>query len=198
MEEVFASNDRLLLRKAKQSDVADVFELLKDPEVNTFLPWFPLTSLQETHEFMEEYFFKPYEKQQGFHSVICMRNNDKVIGYVHMSGEESHDFGYAIAKEYWHQGIASQASALALDYLRQQNISYITATHDVRNPNSGKVMEKLGMNYCYTYEEQWMPKNKVVHFRMYQLNLDGKQCVYQAYRTKYKAWEETITKECKG
>ena len=38
---------------------------------------------------------------------------------------------------------------------------------------SGGVMRNLGMKYRYSYEEQWQPKNLLVTFRMYQLNLDG-------------------------
>ncbi|EDS15068.1 hypothetical protein BACSTE_01565 [Bacteroides stercoris ATCC 43183] len=43
-------------------------------------------------------------------------------------------------------------------------------------------MRKLGMTYCYSYEEQWQPKNFPVIFRMYQLNLDGNtDSVYRKY-----------------
>ena len=34
-------------------------------------------------------------------------------------------------------------------------------------------MQRLGMRYQYSYEEQWQPKNRLVLFRMYQLDLDG-------------------------
>ena len=60
-----------------------------------------------------------------------------------------------------------------IDILKQANIPYITATHDVNNPRSGKVMQAVGMEYKYSYEELWQPKNFLVTFRMYQLNLDG-------------------------
>ena len=43
--------------------------------------------------------------------------------------------------------------------LKQTGIPYITATHDVNNPRSGKVMQTLGMKYQYSYEELWQPKN---------------------------------------
>ena len=47
-------------------------------------------------------------------------------------------------------------------------------------------MKKLGMKYCYSYTEQWMPKNITVTFRMYQLNFDHDQGrVYKGYRDKY-------------
>lgn len=38
------------------------------------------------------------------------------------------------------------------------------------------------MTYCYSYEEQWQPKNFPVIFRMYQLNFnDNQDFVYKEY-----------------
>lgn len=68
-------------------------------------------------------------------------------------------------------------------YASKDGLPYITATHDRNNPGSGGVMQNVGMRYQYSYEEQWQPKNILVTFRMYQLNLDGKESrVYQKYR----------------
>ena len=51
---------------------------------------------------------------------------------------------------------------------------------------SGKVMQKLGMVYHYSYREQWQPKDISVVFRMYQLNLDGdNNRLYRAYWDKF-------------
>lgn len=48
-------------------------------------------------------------------------------------------------------------------------------------------MRQIGMHYCYSYVEQWQPKNFPVTFRMYQLNLDGRgDRVYSAYWDRYK------------
>ena len=57
--------------------------------------------------------------------------------------------------------------------VKKDGLPYITATHDRNNPRSGNVMQKVGMEYCYSYEEQWQPKDFPVVFRMYQLNFDG-------------------------
>lgn len=47
-------------------------------------------------------------------------------------------------------------------------------------------MYQIGMKYCYSYVEQWQPKNIPVPFRMYQLNLDEhKDRVYQKYWNLY-------------
>ena len=40
----------------------------------------------------------------------------------------------------------------------------------------------MGMKYQYSYEEQWQPKDLLVTFRMYQLNLDGDESrVFKKY-----------------
>ena len=36
-------------------------------------------------------------------------------------------------------------------------------------------MKRIGMEYQYSYEEQWQPKDILVTFRMYQLNLDEQE-----------------------
>ena len=50
------------------------------------------------------------------------------------------------------------------------------------------MMRQIGMRYCYSYEEQWQPKNIRVVFRMYQLNFDGQDDrVYRKYWNLYDA-----------
>ena len=42
------------------------------------------------------------------------------------------------------------------------------------------------MKYCYSYEEQWQPKDIPVVFRLYQLNLDGDDSrVFKKYWNQY-------------
>ena len=99
---------------------------------------------------------------------------------------ESHDFGYALRRDCQHKGIMTEAALAVLEEIRKAGIPYITATHDVKNPASGNVMKRMGMTYRYSYEEPWQPKNILVTFRMYQLNLDGrKERVYMEYWNRY-------------
>ena len=47
-------------------------------------------------------------------------------------------------------------------------------------------MKACGMKYCYSYEEQWQPKDFPVVFRMYQLNFDGNdERIYRKYWDRY-------------
>ena len=96
--------------------------------------------------------------------------------------EEAHDFGYGLRKDFWNHGIATEAGKAVIAQVRNDGLPFITATHDINNQRSGAVMKKLGMKYMYSYEEQWQPKNILVTFRMYQLNLDGNDSrIYRKY-----------------
>ena len=100
-----------------------------------------------------------------------------------ISNDDSHDLGYALRHGFWHRGIASEAASVLADKVRKDGIlQYITATHDRNNSFSGAVMRNAGMEYMYSYEEQWQPKDIPVVFRMYQLNADGNdRRVYMKY-----------------
>lgn len=182
--------DRIFLRTFKQEDQEALYLLLQDEEVNTFLPWFPVRSLEETADF-----FQRRIQGRDYYLAVCLKGTDFPIGYAAVDSGEAHDLGYALRREFWGRGIAVEAADALVNQLRADGVAYVTATHDRNNPASGGVMRRIGMKYCYTYEEQWQPKNIPVLFRMYQLNLDGREDrVYQAYweRSKHHFIERDI------
>ncbi|WP_367924453.1 GNAT family N-acetyltransferase [uncultured Ruthenibacterium sp.] len=173
--------DQLLLRNFVEKDLTALHLLLSDKEVNTFLPWFPVKTMEET-----KHFFETRLKGKKYCFAICLKEKDEPIGYITVAMDDSHDFGYALRKEFWHQGIVTQASKAVVHLLQKDGIDYITATHDKNNPRSGGVMRQIGMKYCYSYKELWQPKNILVTFRMYQLNLDGQtNRIYKKYWNLY-------------
>lgn len=80
------------------------------------------------------------------------------IGYTKINIDESYDLGYGLKKEFWHKGIVFEACKAIVQQAKFDGIPYITATHDINNPRSGNVMKRLGMQYQYSYLEQWQPK----------------------------------------
>ena len=164
---------RLLLRKFTAADLDALYEIFRDEEVNTFLPWLPLKSLDDARDFYEARYARAYRPPCAYRYAICLKAENIPIGYIHVASDDSHDLGYGLRREFWHRGIATEAGRAVIEQVRRDGIPYLTATHDVRNPRSGRVMQRLGMRYQYSYEEQWQPKNRLVLFRMYQLDLDG-------------------------
>lgn len=178
------ATERLILRQFTPSDVEALFMILSDNEVNTFLPMFPLNNIEEAEVYINEYYLKKYNKPTGYHYAICLKSDNVLIGYVNVSDNDSYDFGYGLKKEFWHKGIVTEASKAVIEQLKKDGVPYITATHDINNPRSGAVMKNIGMTYKYSYEEQWQPKDILVTFRMFQLNLDG-----QDNRTYMEYWD---------
>ena len=174
--------ERLILRKFTDRDINALFLILKDEEVNTFLPWFPVKNIEETKRFFEEQYASKYAQPQGYAYAICLKEDNFPIGYINVSMGDSHDFGYGLRKEFWHKDITSEAAKAIVQQVKKDGLAYLTATHDRNNPRSGLVMQRAGMKYCYSYEEQWQPKNFPVAFRMYQINFDGnEEFVYKKY-----------------
>ncbi len=173
--------ERLILRRFEEKDVQALFDILRDEEVNTFLPWFPCASLQQAQQELRHKYQQYYERPSGYRYAVCLQQDNVPIGYVHVGDDDSHDLGYGLRKEFWHKGITTEAAKAVMAQLKKDGCAYITATHDVQNPHSGDVMKKLGMTYRYSYEEQWQPKDRLVTFRLYQLNFDGSEWTYQKY-----------------
>lgn len=178
--------ERLILRKFTEKDLDSIYTIYSDVDVNKFLPWFPLNSIDDAKIFFEERYAKDYTKPFGYRYAICLKDDNIPIGYINVSTDDGHDFGYGLRKAFWHKGIVSEASSAVIDKVKQDGILYITATHDINNPRSGNVMKTMGMDYKYSYEELWRPKNFWVTFRMYQLNFDkNDERVYKKYWDKY-------------
>ncbi|EGH4467961.1 TPA: GNAT family N-acetyltransferase [Campylobacter lari] len=179
--------NRLIIRKFTIEDTEHLFSILSDEEVNKYLPWFPFTSIEQTKKHLDEFYIRTNNQNNFYRYAVCLKENNIPIGYIHFENNNtSNDFGYGLKKEYWSKGIITEACKKVIEKLKNDNIKYITATHDISNIASGKVMKKLSMTYKYSYEELWQPKNIKVIFRMYQLNLDGNNDrVYKEYWNKY-------------
>lgn len=174
--------ERLILRRFTENDMEALYQIYSDEEVNRFLPWFPVKSIEETRTFFEEKYMAKYKQPQAYAYAICLKEDDYPIGYIKVDMEEHHDFGYGLRKAFWHQGIVTEAGKAVAAQVKKDGLPYITATHDANNPRSGGVMRNVGMKYQYSYEELWQPKNFLVTFRMYQLNFDGhEERVYKKY-----------------
>ena len=62
--------ERLILRKFTEGDIEALFLILKDEEVNKFLPWYPMKDLEETKKFYEERYAAKYAEPQAYAYAI--------------------------------------------------------------------------------------------------------------------------------
>ena len=169
--------ERLILRKFELRDADELFRILSDEEVNRFLPWFPHKTREETLRFLQDSVFADYDKAIAYRYAVILRSESRVIGYLSFLGidekERSGDIGYGLLREYWGKDIMTEAVKALLFRLKADGFRYATATHDVQNPASGRVMQKCGMRYVRTYPEFWQPKGIWVNFNLYRIDLNG-------------------------
>ena len=144
------TTDRLILRKFKISDAPKVQKLaglfeIADTTLNIPHPY-PDGAAEEwikSHE-------SGYRKKTSIHFVITLKSTAEIIGVIGLSDiEQQHsraEMGYWIAIKFWNRGFATEAARAVLDYFFSGlDLQRIFAHHFKRNPASGKVLEKIGM-----------------------------------------------------
>lgn len=142
--------ERLVLRPFRLSDAADMFSnWASDPEVTKFLMWPTHKSVQVTEYVLNDW-IPHYKEQDYYHWAITLQGlpigsmavvqHDDAVCKAHI--------GYCIGRQWWHQGIVSEALQRVINFLFDE-VGYqrIEARHDPRNPHSGGVMKKCGMKY---------------------------------------------------
>lgn len=145
--------ERLILRRYVSEDAAAIYKnWASDPEVTKFLMWKPHSNTEESQSITNDW-MKQYSDEKYYHWGIVLKDScDEPIGdiaVVQMNEEvASVHIGYCIGREWWHQGITSEALKAVMDFLFDiVGVNRIESRHDPKNPNSGKVMQKCGMKY---------------------------------------------------
>lgn len=140
----------LLLRPMRMKDASDIFEYASDPEVSRYVLWEPHQRLSDTRAYIR-YIRRLYRRGLPSSWAVVHRESSFVIGsigFMWYSGiNRSAEIGYSFSRSYWNRGYATQAlkSVLCTAFDALPDLNRIEAQHDVRNPASGRVMEKSGM-----------------------------------------------------
>lgn len=140
---------RLLLRPFSPDDAAAVQHLAGAREIAD-------TTLNVPHPYpdgaAEEWIAShssAFEAQQL--AVYAITTADDLLGAVGLVLEPQHslaELGYWVGTPYWGHGYATEAArALVAFGFAQLELNRIQARHFVRNPSSGRVMQKLGMRF---------------------------------------------------
>ena len=143
--------DRLILRPLEKNDVDAVYRMRSDADVMRFIRepqnraesagWVKLVSSR-------------WKKEQIGFCAILEKPSEKFVGWCGIwklkeTGEL--EIGYAVAKEFWGKGFATEAALKFLDYAFEKlEPEKIVAVARPKNAASRRVMEKLGMNFVKT------------------------------------------------
>ena len=145
--------ERLLLRPFRMEDAESFYDnWASDPEVTRFLSWPTHTGVDLTSNYLENMVLPNYEKPGFFDWGIELKAKHELIGDISvvMLDEviSAAELGWVLSRRYWGQGIMPEAARAVSGFLfTRVGMNRVWARHDVNNPKSGRVMQKLGMKH---------------------------------------------------
>ena len=165
--------ENLVLRPPRRKDAKDIFSYASDPEVSRYVLWEPHRSLSETRGYVGAMIRRARE---GFPSswVITLRETGQVIGTIgfvwYSYDNRSAELGYSLSRKYWNRGYATQAlGAVVGEAFRSLPVNRLEAQHDVRNPASGRVMEKCGLRQEGILRDRILNRNEYVDVALWAI-----------------------------
>lgn len=151
--------ERLILRKLKKSDVDDIFKMRSDADLMRYIRE-PQTERRESFEWIRMISGRWDAEKLGFCGVIEKETGEFVgwCGLWRLKETNEIEVGYAIQKDYWGKGYATEAAQKFLEYgFEELELNRIVAVAYPENEASQNVMKRLGMNFVKVgrfYEKQ--------------------------------------------
>lgn len=142
--------ERLLLRKARHSDIESIHSLLSNPEATDY--WFepPHSSMRQSREWLTSMIQIPEETGEDF----IMEHVGQVIGKVGF-----HAFpviGFILHPDWWGRGFAREAVAAVIRRAFEvHQLELIYADVDPRNERSLRLLKGLDFKEVGRAEETW-------------------------------------------
>ncbi|MBN9413347.1 MAG: GNAT family N-acetyltransferase [Candidatus Paracaedimonas acanthamoebae] len=117
------------MRSLTLRDVEDVYAYAKDPQVSQYVTWQPHQTLEETHDFIQNYAFKKYTENELEPYGIVLKEENQIIGTIGCSWHSRKDnvmtMGYALAHKYWGKGLMTEAARVLLEYAFESQGPYL-------------------------------------------------------------------------
>ncbi|MDF2869895.1 MAG: GCN5-related N-acetyltransferase [Anaerocolumna sp.] len=143
--------ERLVLRPLKESDAEEIFKnWASDPEVAKFMSWSTHSDKEVTREWLHV-IQANIAAEDKYDWGFVRKSDNKLIGSGGIYFKEArgmYTVGYNLMRDCWNQGYTTEAVARILQFaVKDLGQTRLFAYHAKDNPNSGKVMEKLGFHY---------------------------------------------------
>lgn len=167
---------RLLLRKVRPEDAADMFEYASDPETTREVTWETHTSIEASKAFID-YTIKKYVNKQVSEWGLVLKENNKFIGtcgFVYWNPAHAKaEIGYALSRKYWGRGLMPEAVAAVMKFgFEKMKLHRLEARCNDTNPGSERVMIKSGMKYEGLLRDSMCEKGSFKNLKMYAI-LEG-------------------------
>jgi [ribosomal protein S5]-alanine N-acetyltransferase len=142
--------DRLVIRRLRDEDLDELHEVCGDPELMRYVGEGRPLSRDETRRWIERSRAN-YEKHGFGSAAVVAKDGGRFAGYcglVYGPGGSEVELIYALKREFWGAGLATEAARAVLEYgFTKCRLTRIVATIDPANLASIRIAEKLGMTH---------------------------------------------------
>ena len=171
---------RLILRQWKDTDFESFYQLNADPTVMQYFP--NCLNQSESNALAEKFQALIHENGWGFWAVE-LKATGQFIGFTGLNTQPEQfifspcvEIGWRFAKQYWHQGYATEAAKACLKFafeaLQLNEVVSFTAVH---NTASEHVMQRLGMQAMFEFNHpaltQESPLSRHILYKIVQKSL---------------------------
>ena len=147
------NSERIMFRAWHADDVAAFHAINSDPQVMQFVADGQGWPISRTQQFIEA--AGEMLERSGFCQwALIHRSSGYLIGFCGLvdTGDVP-EIGWRLARDYWGQGLATEAAAAVLDHARDVlGLARLMATVQTDNSASVRVIEKLGMTRDRTFQ----------------------------------------------
>ena len=144
MNEIELKTNRLIIKSTKKEDTDFCLDIWLDGEMGKYLSDPPREKANDTYLEWKE----SVEKYDGcYYFIAVSKENSSYIGTCSAvpSEDKKHwDLGYAIHKNFWKQGYATEMIKELCNFCMENGSKYITADVAKLNNGSNAVLKKLG------------------------------------------------------
>lgn len=142
---------RLLLRRVRLEDAADMFEYASDPEVTKELTWETHRTIENSKEFLN-FTIGKYGRGEVSDWGIVLKENNKFIGMCGfvwwLPQHAKAEIGYVLSRKYWGRGLMPEAVGAVMNFgFEKMKLHRLQARCNAPNTGSERVMLKCGMKY---------------------------------------------------
>ena len=145
---VVIETNRLVLRAMKISDTHAIFlNINNDKEV---LKYFVDRYVEKESDMVLDKVIKYCLDNQRYFFAIELKDTREVIGMILQCSGASPVFntteiGYAIGRQYWNNGYATEALKAMIDFIFSRGIHKVVVSHIIGNDASKRVIQKCGL-----------------------------------------------------
>lgn len=149
---IILQTKRLILRHQVIEDLDDLWALYCDPQIVQYIPDAPRTREEARSELEWHMHGHPSHPELGLWATVH-QGTGKFIGRCGLlpwllEGQQEVEVAYTIAREYWGQGLATEAAQAILQYgFEKLKRTRLICLIDPLNVASQKVAQKLGMSF---------------------------------------------------